>query len=152
MKVIFLQNVERNEVGQIKEVKDGYARNYLIKEGFAVPATADETRKIEERLSKLKKEEEAKTKEAEKVKAEFEKLEIEIKEEAAPDDETGKRKLYGSVTNSEVAEALKEKGYEIDKKDIEILEPIKELGKFEITVKFGHGVSGTLKVNVIERI
>lgn len=152
MKVIFLQNVENNQIGEVKNVKDGYARNFLLKQKIAVPATKDELKRMELRLDKLKKEEEKKIKELELQKEEIEKIAIEIKEEAGPEDEEGKRKLYGSVTSTEISNALKEKGYEIDKKDIEILEPIKELGTYEVTVKLGHGVSGVLKVKVTERI
>lgn len=141
MKVIFLENIEGNKVGETKEVSDGYARNYLLKKGLAVQATQSELQNLEKKLSKLQKEEEEKVKKAEELASKLGALKLEMSAEASPEDTEGKRKLFGSVTNSNIEELLQKEGFEVDKKDIELGEQIRELGEYEVTIKLGHGVS-----------
>ena len=148
MKVIFTENVENNKVGDIKGVADGYARNFLLKQGMAVIATDEEIEKIQKELTKLQQEEEKKIKDLEEEKEKLEKISLEIKVEAGPEDEEGTRKIFGSVTNAEIQETLLEKGFDIDKKEIEVLNPIKELGVHDIHIKLGHGVIAELKIKV----
>lgn len=147
VKVIFLENVENNKVGDVKNVPDGYARNFLFKKDLAVLATEEELKKIEGRLEKIKKEEESKVKTAEKVAEKMAgtkvKLEMQVGEEG---------KLFGSVTNRDVAEKLSEMGHEIDKANIEFPETIKEKGIHTAHVKIGHGVSTDITVEVVPAI
>lgn len=143
MQVIFLENIEDNKVGDIKEVANGYARNFLFKRGIAKLATDAEISNLEKQMTKLKKEEEDKVKKAEETAKKIGKEKIVIKEEV---NEEGH--LFGSVGNREIAGALEDKGYEIEPGDIEIDEPIKELGEYEVVVKTGHGVETKVKVKI----
>jgi len=147
VKVIFLENVENNKVGDMKNVPDGYARNFLLKKGLAVMATPEEEKKLESKLEKIKKEEEKKVQEAEKLAEKLAnvkiKLEMQVGEEG---------KLFGSVTNREVAESLTESGYDIDKANIEFPEPIKEKGTHTAHIKIGHGVSTDIQIDVVPAV
>ena len=143
MRVIFLENIEDNKVGDIKEVADGYARNFLLKRGIAKVATDKEVKNLETKIEKLKKEEETKVKEAEKIGDKISKEKIKVAEQV---NEEGH--LFGSVSNREIAEKLIEAGYEIEAGDIEIDEPIKELGEYEVLIKTGHGVETKAKITV----
>lgn len=143
MRVILLENVVGlGKAGEVKNVRDGYARNYLIPKKLAEVAT----RKKEEELKRLSQ------KLAEKAKKFYENalslkesLEQEILEIKAKAGEEGK--LFGSVTNSDIARLLKEKGFDIDKRRI-ILDPIKLLGEYVVKVKLDEGVVAELKLKV----
>jgi len=144
VRVVFLENVENNKVGDVKNVPDGYARNYLLKKGLAVLASDEELKKIESRLEKIKREEEKNVLEAEKLAEKLSKtkvtLELQVGEEG---------RLFGSVTNRDVAEKLSELGFEVDKANIEFPETIKEKGKHIAHVKIGHGVSTEVNIEVL---
>lgn len=148
MKVIFTQNVENNKVGDIKEVSDGYARNYLLPKKMAIPATPSEIKNIEKRLEKIKKEEAETVKKLEEVRSKLEKSKLELEVEVGEKDDEGNQTLFGSVTNAILEEELKNKGFEIDKKQIEIGETIKHVGDYEIIIKLGHGVDVKMIVKV----
>ena len=148
MKVIFVENIEDHKVGDIKDVADGYARNFLIPKNIAIAATPHEIENIEKQLAKLKKEEEEKVKGLEELAGKLEKIELKLEAEAGPKDEEGKQKLFGSITNAQIEEEFGKKGFEIDKKEIEIGEPINEPGDYEVTVKLGHGVETKVKISV----
>ncbi|PIZ00540.1 50S ribosomal protein L9 [bacterium (Candidatus Howlettbacteria) CG_4_10_14_0_8_um_filter_40_9] len=147
MKVIFTQNIENHVVGDIKDVPDGYARNFLVPRGIAIPATPSEIQNIEKRIEKLKKDEGEKVKKLEETALRLGKINIEISAEVGPKDDEGIQKLFGSITNAQVEEELTKKGFEIDKKDIDF-EPIKKPGEYEITVKLGHGVESKVPLKV----
>ncbi|NSW90048.1 MAG: 50S ribosomal protein L9 [Firmicutes bacterium] len=145
MKVILKQDVKSlGEKDSIIEVKDGYARNYLLPKGLAVEATEGNLSIIRNRkeAEKLKKD-----KELENAKALAGKLNntvITIKTKAG---ESGK--LFGSITSMDIAESLqKSMKINIDKKKIHLPEAIKSLGTYEVEVKFYAGVSALLKVNI----
>lgn len=146
VRVIFLENLEDYKVGEVKEVPDGYARNFLFKRGLAKLATEAEVKNVEEKLAKLQKEEQKKVAEAQAVADKLSKKPIVIQEEV--NDEGN---LYGTVSNREVADKLVELGYEIDPANIEIEEPIKGIGKHEVLVKVGHGVETMIEVQVERR-
>jgi large subunit ribosomal protein L9 len=143
MKVLLIKDVKGlGKAGEIKNAKDGYARNYLIPKGFAKLATPEVIKEWEE---------EQKRKEA-KLQAEIAKLN-ELKEKIENTTLVIKHKLgangrlYGAITNKEVAEALKEKGIEIDKKHID-MKQIKTVGEYEVDIKLGHGIHAKLKLIV----
>ncbi|MGC8705215.1 MAG: 50S ribosomal protein L9 [Athalassotoga sp.] len=144
MKVLLLQDVKAlGRMGEIVEVSDGYARNYLLPRKLATLANE----KVIEQVNKEKRAEELRKKkameEASKKISELMKTTIVVKAKAGEGN-----KLYGSVTSSEIAEKLSEYfGEPFDKKNIE-LEPIKELGLYEAKVKFGNGLSGKVKIRV----
>lgn len=144
VKVIFLENVENNKVGDIKNVPDGYARNFLLKKGLAVLATDEEIKKIDARMEKIQKEEEKKVKEAEELAQKLTGVKIKIEMQVGEED-----RLFGTVTNRDVAEKLSEKGFEIDKANIEFPEVIKTKGEHVAHIKVGHGVSTDITVEVV---
>lgn len=143
MKLLFLQNTEHHQVGDVKDVPDGYARNFLIPKGIAVPATEEKVAELESKISKIQKEEEKILAELGVLKSKIEAKTFKLEAQAGDED-----KLFGSVTNRDLAEALATAKIDIDKHNIEILEPIHELGDHEATVKLGHGVHATMKVKV----
>lgn len=145
MQVILKEDVkDLGRIGDVVEVKDGYARNFLIPRGLAVEANPKnikalehEKRKIQEAAKKLRSS-------AEDVKLMIESKTIIIKAKAGEED-----KLFGSVTAMDIAEALKKEGIEIDKKKIIIEEPIKRLGDYNVTVKIHPEISAKLNIQVI---
>ncbi len=147
MKVILQQDVrDHGKKGQMVEVSDGYARNYLFPRKLAVPATADavNTMKLKEK-ARLRQIEEEKAKALENAK----KLESLVVRIAAKAGEGGK--LFGSVTNKDISDALREQyGIDIEKSRIVIAEPIKSYGSYEVKCKFGYEISGTVHLLITE--
>jgi len=146
MKVILKQDYEKlGKTGEIVIVKDGYAMNYLIPNGVASKATTSNMTALEElkrqKANKIAKE----TAEAEKQATELNQVVLEIKAKAADD-----VKLFGSVTSGTIHEALVHKGFNIDKKNIVLDEPIKEIGEKTIEIKLAGNVKAQIKVNVIK--
>jgi large subunit ribosomal protein L9 len=143
MKVLLIKDVKGlGKAGEIKNSKDGYARNYLIPKGFAKLATPEVIKEWEE--EQKRKEEELKKELAKlnELKEKIESTPIVIKHKLGANGQ-----LYGAITNKEVAEALKEKGIEIDKKHID-MKQIKSVGEYEVDVKLGHGIHAKLKLIV----
>ena len=147
MKVILQQDVKgQGKKGQMVEVSDGYARNFLLPRKLAVPATADamNTMRLQEK-AKAKADAEAKaaaTEIAEKLKG----LQVKV---ASKGGEGGK--LFGAVTGREIAAALKEQhGVDIDSKKLVLDEPIKSFGSYQVKAKLGFEISGTVYVIVTE--
>lgn len=148
MEIILKKDIEGlGQYGEIKKVKDGYARNYLIPQGLAIHATEEAKKKVETEKANYLKEKEAKLKEIKKIKEKLEKLSLEIFVKTGVSG-----KVFGSVTAKDVASGIyKKSNIEIDKKDIEIeTGAIHELGKFEVKVKLGEGVSANIKLKVLE--
>ena len=147
MKVILTADVKgQGTKGELKEVSEGYARNYLIPRGLAMKATADN-------LNALALKEKAKAAQAAKEKAQAQEhakqLESCVVKVKARGGENGK--LFGSVTNKEVADALKEQyGIELEKNRILLEENIKSFGSYELRCKLGYEVSGTIHLLVVE--
>lgn len=146
MKVLFLQNLEHQKVGDVKNVPDGYARNFLLPKGIAIAATDDNVQNMQSKIDKIKKEEETIIADLQKL---AEKIENESFTVAAQAGDEGK--LFGAVTNRDLAEALEKKKITVDKHEIEILNPIHELGEHTALVKLGHGIHANMKV-IVERV
>lgn len=144
MKVIFLQDVPQvAQAGQIKEVADGYARNYLIPRKLATLAQPQAVSQIE---VKAKKVEARLTAELQELASQIEGKEVNLKAKAG-----AKEKLYGSITSADIAAELKNvTGLEIDKRKIELEEPIRQLGSYEIAIKLGKDITPRIKVTVTE--
>lgn len=148
MKVIFNVDVRgQGKKGEMKEVSDGYARNYLMPRGLASPATADA-------VNALKLKEKAKAAQMAKEKAAAEenakRLSGVVVQISARAGQGGR--LFGAVTSQEIAEALREQhGIEIEKNKIVQAEPIKQFGSYEVKAKLGYEVSGTINVLVTEK-
>ncbi len=146
MKVILKQDNDKlGKTGDTVTVKDGYALNFLIPNNIAMKATEGNLKVLGEikkqRENKLKKE----IAEAEVLSAELGKLTLEIKAHAGEDE-----KIFGSVNAQIISDALVQKGYSIDKKHIELEEPIKKLGIFTVEVKLHNNVKTSIKVWVVK--
>jgi large subunit ribosomal protein L9 len=142
MKVILKENIETlGHIGDIVKVAPGYARNYLIPKGFALEATTRNAKALEHAKRQM---EYKRNKVLEQAKAFAEKIQgsaITLVHNAGEGD-----KLFGSVTNMELAEVLKQRGIEIDRKKILLAEPIKHLGEYDVPVKIHPEVTASLKV------
>ncbi len=130
--------------GQAVTVSDGYARNYLLPQALAEAATKDNMAKIEAELRK-RSVEEAKEKEAcETLAAKLAEVSVTIPRKAGEDD-----KLFGSVTNIDIAKALEKEGITIDRKKILVDPPIRELGVVSVDISLHHDVAATVRVWVV---
>ncbi len=144
MKVILLEDIEKlGYAGAVKEVKDGYARNYLIPRGKVLPATKKNMKLIEDKQKAIARKIERKLKEAESLREKLNGVRIEIKAKTGE-----KGRLFGSVTASEISEALKEKGININRKQIKT-ETIKSIGEYEIPVAIFRDIKAIVKLKVI---
>lgn len=146
MKVVLLEDVQGlGKAGDIVNVKDGYGRNFIIKNKKGLPGTKEN---IEAALQAQKERELAQAEEkkaAEKLADNLSKMTVTIKERASENGD-----LYGSVTSKDIALALKEqKSLEIDKRKITLAEPIRHIGKAEVKIKTYAGIEGSLTVNII---
>ncbi len=144
MKVILEQRVEKLGLpGDVVDVADGYARNYLIPKKLASPATKHNVERLKKKLEKLR---ELYTKEIEEAKRIAEKLEnFELKMKM-PAGEEGK--LFGSVTAQTIADELNSQGISVDKKKILLDEHIKQLGEYKVDIKVHPEVTASLKIIV----
>ena len=148
MKVILQQDVRgQGKKGQMVEVAEGYARNFLLPRKLAIPATADavNTMNLKE---KARKAEEARLKaEAEETAEKLKNCPVRLTARSG-----GSGKLFGSITTKEIADALKEQfGLEVNSKKLVLTEPIKSFGNYEIKAKLGFEVTGTVYVAVYEQ-
>jgi large subunit ribosomal protein L9 len=130
--------------GEIVKVKAGYARNYLLPQGFATLATKGNVRQIEQERSSLLKKAAIERATAEAQKEQMETIALSFERKAG---EQGT--LFGSVTSMDIAEALKAKGYEIDRRKINLKDAIKETGEYTVNVKLHREVTLTVPVTVI---
>lgn len=145
MKVILRKNYDQlGEIGDIVEVKEGFALNFLIPRGVAFQANAGNIRALEEEKRQTAKKEEKNHESAQELAAELEKVSITIPVKVGEED-----KIFGSVTTQMIADSLKEKEFDIDKRKIEITEPIKALGIYSVNVKLHPKVSATVKTWVV---
>ena len=145
MKVILRKNFSQlGKIGDIVNVKDGFARNFLFPRQIAYIANDSNLRALEEE-KKQAANKEAKTLElANTLSAELEKVSVTIPVTVGEDE-----KLFGSVTTKMIADALKDKGYDIDHRKIEIEEPIKTLGIYDVKIKVHPEVVATVKTWVV---
>ena len=147
MKVIFLQDVKgKGKKGQMMEISDGYARNYLLPRKLAVEATADavNTKKMNDKAAAEK----AAKERAEAVETSKKLRELTLTVAAKGG---GAGKLFGSVTNQEIADALKANaGIALDKRKIVISDPIKNVGTYTVQCKLGYEITAPLTVKIVE--
>ncbi|WP_018663448.1 50S ribosomal protein L9 [Heyndrickxia acidiproducens] len=147
MKVIFLKDVKgKGKKGEIKNVADGYANNYLFKMGAAVEATPANLKKAEAHKKKEEKLALEELEEAKRLKEKLENLTVEIKAKSGKDG-----RLFGSITSKQIAEQLKKSfDIKIDKRKIELEDAIRVLGYTKVPVKLHSEVTATLNVHVSE--
>ena len=147
MKVIFQQDVRgQGKKGVLKEVSDGYARNYLLPRNLAVEANRDNMNALALR-EKAKKAQEARERAAAAENAaRLKDVVVTVRARAGANG-----KLFGAVTSQEICDALKEQhGLEIEKNKLVQSEPIKAYGSYSVKCKFGYGIDGTVNLLVVE--
>ena len=144
MKVILVKDVDKlGEIGDVVDVADGYGRNYLLPRGYALAATARNKRELEHE-HRLREHRIAQArKDAESFAGTLQEVHCHFTRKAG---EEGK--LFGSVTSMDIAEKLKEAGLDIDRRRIQLEQPIKSLGEFTVPVRIRTDVSAMLKVTV----
>ena len=146
MKVIFIKDLKKQaKKGDIKEVKDGYAQNYLIKNGYAVQVTEKNMENVKKENDAKKQEEQRLIKEAEEQKKELEKLTLILKVKTGDHD-----KVFGSVSPKQMKEELLKKGYKIDKKQIESVTSLQALGFHKVMVTLYKEIKAELKVQLVK--
>jgi large subunit ribosomal protein L9 len=146
MEVILRADVQHlGKIGEVVKVKDGYARNYLLPQGLAYPATDANKKKISYEGERL-----AKQQAAEKSAAETEATrlaDVQLTFEVKVGEE---EKLYGSVTASDIQRKLEELGIKVDKRKIDLAEPIRELGEYNVGIKIHPEVRPEVRVTVVK--
>ncbi|MBY0148074.1 50S ribosomal protein L9 [Neobacillus niacini] len=147
MKVIFLKDVKgKGKKGEVKNVADGYAHNFLIKQGLAIEANNTNISTLEGQKKKEDKRAAEELAEAKKLGEQLEKITVELSAKAG---EGGR--LFGSITTKQIAEELQKKhGIKIDKRKMELSDAIRTLGHTKVPVKLHHEVLATLTVHVKE--
>jgi large subunit ribosomal protein L9 len=144
MEVILREHVEHlGRRGDVVKVADGYARNYLLPRKLALTVTEGNKKQIERERHVAEKREADERVAAEAMAARFAGLEIAIARRVGETEA-----LYGSVTNADIADALAAKGFEVDRRRVQLAEPIKQLGEFEVPVRLHRDVTATVKVVV----
>ncbi len=145
MQVILLQDVKgQGKKGEVIEVNEGYARNFLIKKGFAEVATATKLNEIKQKKASevYHKAEELKAMQALAKELKGKKFTVTIKAGQGG-------KVFGSVTAGNISDALAKNGYEVDKKKIVVANPIKNLGEYEVELKLYEGVACKIGIEVV---
>lgn len=144
MKVILQRDVTNlGDAGDVKEVADGYARNFLIPKKYAIRASAGSTKMAlhQKRLADLKKEKRAKS--MKEMASSINGQSVTVKVKQGEND-----KIFGSVTAQDIAQALANKGFEIDKRRIDLEQPIKAVGEFKIRLKLAEGIQAEINLTI----
>ncbi len=145
MKVILLKDVKGlGKIGEVKDVADGYARNYLLKNKLALEATEGNIKFVKSHLDELKKKNERKFENAKELKNALEEIVVKIKAKAGDNG-----RLFGAVTSEDIVEAIKSQhNIDLDKKTIDLESPIKTVGSHLVNVKLGMNVNAKLRVEI----
>jgi len=145
MKVLLIKDVKSlGKTGEVKEVKDGYGKNFLIAKGFAKHATPEIIEEHKKMMAQKEADEKAEIEAMKELAKRLDKLEIVVKKKVG---ENGH--LFGAITKEEIAEALNEEhNIQIDKKHITDKKAIKSVGEHEVDLKLGHGIHATLHIDV----
>ncbi|HQK63855.1 MAG TPA: 50S ribosomal protein L9 [Candidatus Staskawiczbacteria bacterium] len=147
MKVILLQNVE--DLGrkyEVKDVKDGYARNFLFPEKLAKPATEEALKWLQDQKEVIAQEAEEDLKKSQELASKIDGIEVNISVKVGDEGQ-----LFESINSQKIAEALKEMGFEVKKSQISLANPIKELGEFPVSVKLDHNLEAEIKLIITGR-
>ena len=146
MKVILRQDHENlGEAGKIINVKPGFARNFLIPQGLALAASPQNKKRFENEKKQMNRRKEQEKRKAEELAKTLENVSCTITVQVGEED-----KLFGSVTSQNIAESLESQGYEIDKRKIQLEEPIKSLGIYSVPIKLHTEVNAKVKVWVVK--
>ncbi len=145
MKVILRKDVKGlGNAGTITNVKEGYARNYLLPKGLAYKYTKGFEKQVSNELKQSEKRIEKKKEEWKELAEKISTVSLTISKKAGEDD-----KLFGSVTTADIVDALKKEGYDIDKKSVILDEHIKKLGTYEVKIHFYEDINTVIKVWVV---
>lgn len=146
MEVIFIKDLKnQGKKGQIKNVKDGYAENFLIKNGYAVKKTKENLAKLEHEKAKKSKEDALNKENAQKMSEKLAKETLEFKVKTGVDD-----KVFGSISVKQIKDELAKKGYAIEKSMIDIEESISSLGFHNVKINLYQDIVANIKVHVIK--
>jgi len=144
MQIILQEDIEKlGGRGDVVSVKEGYARNYLLPRKLALEASPGNLKRLEKIRTTLAKRTATERESAQKQADLLKDVALTFARKAGENDQ-----LFGSVTASDIAEALAAQGFQVDKRRIELAEPIKVVGQYEVTAKLVHGVAAAFKVNV----
>jgi large subunit ribosomal protein L9 len=144
MKVVLLKDIENmGKEGEVKEVADGYARNFLLPKKLAELATKESMRKVEAKKTKGAEEAKMELEEAQKLAELLEgrELFIKVKEKDG--------KLFGSVNEKTIAKTLKDDGLKVNPANIKLVEPIKEVGEYDVAINLDHGLEANIRVILV---
>lgn len=145
MKVVLLENVDKlGSAGEVKNVSDGFARNYLIPKRLAQPATQQALKKVEKQLKEQVKKNEEELKENQKIADQINKKELIIVRKAK------EGKLFGSVSEEDIVKALKKENVNISKENVSLENPIKEVGEHKVNINLEHNIEAALRIFVKE--
>ncbi len=146
MKVIFIKDLKKQgKINEVKEVSDGYAINYLIKNGYAVKYTKTSKDILNNDLKNIKEKDDANIEKANKLKSELEKLVLKFKVKA------NNGKVFGSISSKQIIDELSSKGYKIDKKSLKISNSISTLGRHVVKINLYKNINCELNVELIEK-
>ena len=146
MKVVFLQDVpEVAQAGEVKEVADGHARNYLFPRGLAVLATAAEIKRVEARSQAQSRRRDQQLQEAVALAESLKGVALVFAKRVG-----SKGNIYGSVSNTAIGQELNRRGFKVDKHLIRVEEPLRKLGAHEVEIDLGKGVVATIGVTIEE--
>jgi len=146
MEIILREDVQHlGKAGEVVKVKDGYARNYLLPKGLAYPATEANKKKITYEAERIAKQRAAEKGAAETEAARVAEVQLSFNVKVGEED-----KLYGSVTASDIQRKLEELGIHVDKRKVDLPEPIRELGEFRVGIKLHPDVHPEIRVTVVK--
>ena len=146
MDIILRQDVDKlGRAGDLVTVRDGYARNFLLPRGLAYQATDSNRRRLEGERAQRSRKQAAEAATAGELGAKLEALSLTFTVKAGEGD-----KLFGSVTSTDIAERLKTEGFDIDRKAVELVEPIKALGVYKVPIRLHHEVKPEIRVWVVK--
>lgn len=146
MEVIFIKDLKnQGKKGQVKNVKDGYAENFLIKNGYAVKKTKENLLKLNQEQTKKAKEDAANKEEAKLLKEKLSKVTLEFKVKTGEGD-----RVFGSISIKQIKDELAKQGYKIEKSAIELTNNISSLGFHNININLYPEITAQIKVHVIK--
>jgi len=146
MKVILLKDIENiGEKFEIREVANGYARNFLIPKGLVKLATKENLKWLEDQKAMIAEKAEVELKDVQEIVSKMDGLEIVVPVKTAKQD-----KIFGSITSAKIVELLEEQGFKIKKSQIQLESPIKEVGERSVKISFAHGLEAEIRIIVEE--